>query len=343
MKILTIGDTHFKTKNIVEVDLFIERIIVIAKEHQPDYIILLGDILDTHERVFTVPLNKAYNMIHGLREIAKLFILVGNHDMISCSQFLTEHHWMNGMKEWENVTIVDKPIIHENFCMLPYVPPGRFKEALNTLENDWSEMDAIFAHQEFRGCKMGAIISEIGDEWLVDDPYVISGHIHSKQQPQENMYYTGSSMQCAFGENERASVAIVTLDDGVENIEEIYLNLPRKRICYKSMEELFDIDLSIVDNTEDILKFSVTGAKEEFSRFKKTKKYKELIKRGCKIAFKPKRIRSVDEYIGDIDTTDFHTILRNSVWTEKNPYLIEAFEYAVNENIVPHTEVMFMN
>ena len=36
---------------------------------------------------------------------------------------------------------------------------------------------------------MGAIVSVDGDQWGLDDPYVVSGHIHSKQPPQENIYY----------------------------------------------------------------------------------------------------------------------------------------------------------
>ena len=42
---------------------------------------------------------------------------------------------MNGLKEWENICIVDQPIIiDEQFILTPYVPPGRFKEALSSFE-----------------------------------------------------------------------------------------------------------------------------------------------------------------------------------------------------------------
>ena len=50
---------------------------------------------------------------------------------------------------------------------------------------------------------MGAIVSEIGDKWNLKNPNIISGHIHSNQKIQDNIYYTGSAMQNAFGESEK--------------------------------------------------------------------------------------------------------------------------------------------
>ncbi len=63
-------------------------------------------------------------------------------------------------------------------------------------------VNCIFAHQEFYGCKMGAIESIEGDKWDHSFPLVISGHIHSEQRPQKNIFYPGSVIQHAFGESE---------------------------------------------------------------------------------------------------------------------------------------------
>ena len=76
------------------------------------------------------------------------------------------------------------------FLFVPYVPPGRFVEALETYKNiNWKDVDCIFAHQEFYGCKMGAILSEEGDKWESKWPLVVSGHIHSRQWINKNIYY----------------------------------------------------------------------------------------------------------------------------------------------------------
>ena len=88
------------------------------------------------------------------------------------------------------------------------MPPGRFHEALGTKK--WTDATCIWAHQEFYGCKMGAIVSVEGDKWDLHSPLVISGHIHSKQRPQENVYYSGSAMQHAFGESEKNIIAYIS-------------------------------------------------------------------------------------------------------------------------------------
>jgi DNA repair exonuclease SbcCD nuclease subunit len=197
--ILFIGDPHFQISNIQEVDLFLEKIINLATKKNPDIIVIAGDILHTHERLHTLALNKAYDLIDNMRKITKTYVLVGNHDYINNQQFLTNNHWMNGLKEWNNTIIVDnvlkENINNEKFIFVPYVPPGRFEEALRTLKYDWISASCIFAHQEFAGCKMGAIVSIEGDKWDINNPIVISGHIHSKQQPQKNIYYSGEKVK----------------------------------------------------------------------------------------------------------------------------------------------------
>ena len=188
--ILFIGDPHFQVNNITEVDLFLQKITTLAKQKQPDLIIIAGDLLHTHERLHTIALNKAYDLVNNMRNIAKTYVLVGNHDYIQNQQFLTKNHWMNALKEWCNTIIVDKVISEtingQKFVFIPYVSPGRFQEALETFPEKWTDATCIFAHQEFFGCKMGAIISVEGDKWPLDYPMVISGHIHSRQMPQKN-------------------------------------------------------------------------------------------------------------------------------------------------------------
>ena len=81
LEILAVGDQHFKTDNIEEVDIFISKITELALSKNPNIIILLGDLLHTHEKIHCSPLNKAYEFIDKMRKIAKTYILVGNHDM----------------------------------------------------------------------------------------------------------------------------------------------------------------------------------------------------------------------------------------------------------------------
>ena len=98
---------------------------------------------------------------------------------------------------------------------VPYVPPGKFDDAIKTCDDigDIKDYKCIFAHQEFYGAKMGAIISKDGDKWPLHNPLVVSGHIHDYQRPQENIIYIGTPMQHAFGDNTKKTISILTINN----------------------------------------------------------------------------------------------------------------------------------
>lgn len=347
LKVIVIGDQHFKIDNVQEVDIFISKITSLIEEKKPDFIVLLGDLLDTHERIHSVPLNRAYKFIDNMRNISKTYILVGNHDMSDNQQFMTDNHWLNGLKEWNNVVVVDKIISdvigHQKFIFCPYVYVGRFEEALNLLDTDWKDSQCIFAHQEFYGCKMGAFNSIDGDKWDLKNPQVISGHIHLNQKPQDNIYYPGSSLSIAFGESATNIVAEIIFDKEMR-IEEIDLDMPKKKIIYIDSEKADDI---IIPETEDKIKLSISGEYEDFKTFKKTKKYKELTKKGIKVVFKQKKaeIKKKKENIKDCldnNPNDFNDIIRTIIDQQKNSYLFEAYELVVNSKNIKSEDILFL-
>ncbi len=334
MKILCIGDPHFKIDNAVETTMFTERCVELIKKTTPDLCVMMGDLLHTHENVHVSPYNKVCEFISLVSKEVETYILVGNHDMINNTQFLTENHWMNPLKKWKNITIVDT--VHKltvknlTFYFCPYVSNGRFIEALNTKDEEWKTATCIFAHQEFRGCKMGAIMSKDGDEWDLSYPLVVSGHIHNKQRPQENIYYTGSAMQNAFGESESNTLSILTYSvSGVNNdghcldIREEDLNLPRKRIIYQDINNIEEYNLP--EEGQDKIKLTVKGDAEQLKQFKKSKKYKELSKKGTKIVFKP-TVSSTSDHVIKVDSGDFTKILRKLIKRdEKSEELMEIY------------------
>ena len=540
LTVVAVGDPHFQTTNIPEVNMFIDRLESMCKELKPDLIVILGDLLHTHERLHVTPYNKALEFVTKMRNITDTIVLVGNHDMcfakntpilmsdgtvkysqdinigdivmgddntprnvlnltrgqgkmydiiqlcadsytvtenhllclkilfpteiywnviehlwtvewitsefvietknfsitdnltkeevkiiaekfletvpiigiskinISVSdflklpekiknklfgysntdeffikvlpsretefygwetdgnhmfllsdgtvvhncnnqQFLSTEHWMNPMKEWGGVQIVDT-VYHRDikgyhlvFC--PYVYPGRFQEALNTDQRDWKDADCIFAHQEFYGCKMGAIVSVEGDQWDAKFPKVISGHIHSKQSIGSNVYYCGSSMQHAFGESEKNVIPILRFSSttGYE-LEEIDLALPRKRIVYTDVQNIDDVKIPEVlpDGTGDKVKITISGVYDEFKAFKKTKKYRELVKTGTKVVFKPKKVTNEEkEKDPEVNETDFTKILNALVMNERNSFLYQAYELIVNSKTISEDDILF--
>jgi hypothetical protein len=263
-----------------------------------------------------------------------MFLLSDGTVVHNCNnqQFLSTEHWMNPMKEWKGVKIVDN-IYHRDikgyhlvFC--PYVYPGRFQEALNSDSRDWKDADCIFAHQEFYGCKMGAIVSVEGDRWPEEFPTVVSGHIHSKQNIQKNIYYCGSSMQHAFGESDKNIIPILRFSKQKSgyDLEEVDLELPRKRIVYTDVQNIDDLKIPEIsqDGSHDKVKITISGVYDEFKAFKKTKKYRELVKTGTKVVFKPKKItKEEQEKTPEINETDFTKILNALVINEKNSFLFQ--------------------
>lgn len=359
MSILVIGDQHFTTKNVKEIDTFIDVISTIAMERKPDIIVLLGDLLHTHEKIHTVPLNKAYEFIKKMRDIALTFVLVGNHDYINASQFLSDHHWLNGLKPWDNVQIADKVITYmlggNLLVFTPYVEPERFLEAMDTIPN-WREASLIFAHQEFFGCNMnGNYISNAG-KWDLSYPQVISGHIHTKQHLQKNIYYTGSSMETEWkdidgNETNYNTIALIRLDDTVEKghtIEEIEIKLHRKLKVHLKVE---DLESFVVpeDIAEDQIRLQISGIPyEEFNTLKQTSKYKELMEKDIKVDFEFNKAevkvnnQKLQALIADTSLNDFKSIFETIAQGHKESYYHELYELVMNNRVVKSDDILIL-
>ncbi len=362
LTIIVIGDIHFQVINVVESEEFITKIISYVESINPDLIVVLGDILHTHEKVYSIAMNKAIEFLNSLRWISETFVLCGNHDYINNSQFLTENHWMNSLKHWEEITIVDNLVQYikkgRKLLFVPYVSNGRFQEALDSNPMiDWRSVHCIFAHQEFKGCKMGGIISEFGDTWDIEFPFVISGHIHDNQRLQENIYYPGSSLETNYGDNKNNVIVKVTFtSENIyrPNIEEIELELARKTLIYLNMDDIdsFEVPEKKIkgeDNSQDKVKLSLSGSLEMFKVFKKTEKYAKLIENGIKVIFKPTKSdiqlknSKIQDALKDIgENKSFNEILHTMVYVEKDPLLLEAYEYIVNQTVINSDDIMLL-
>ena len=328
--ILFLGDPHFKLNNLPEVELYIERTLNLVKERTPTVVVIGGDLLHYHERLHTECLNVAHRFVDALSKVVKTYVLVGNHDMVNNQQFLNNKHWMNGMKSWDNVEVIDRVVQVSigdlKFVMCPYVFPGRLEEALNTVGDGWRVANTIFCHQEFRGCKMGAIVSEEGDLWASDLPLVVAGHIHTRQWLAPNIYYAGSSMQHAFGESEKNTLALIHYHSGTYRVEEVDLGLPRKRIINLNVKELDDYKME-AENTLDKVRLTVTGTYEEFKTFRKSAKYKKLIKGGVKVVYRHRKAEmEVDMETAIGDKAEFQVILANLVKEENDEMLTSLYK-----------------
>jgi DNA repair exonuclease SbcCD nuclease subunit len=283
MRILIIGDPHFKHNNEIETNMMCDKIYQIVLEQKPDIIVDLGDTLDTHSHIDMNPLNRATKFLFQLSQMSShLYVLIGNHDRPNNTDFLTEASPFASCKIWPNTTIVDKVCIGEHnglkFVFVPYVPVGRFNEALET-QNITSEnikdYSIVFAHQEFKGSKMGAIVSTSGDEWPIEYPFCISGHVHGHQKIQDNLEYVGTPIQHAFGDATPKGVMMLSIDES-RNISYEYfdLGLPKKMIVHLSAEQLS----SYVLPENCFVKLVCSGDSKVIREITKLDSVKELLK-----------------------------------------------------------------
>ena len=151
-------------------------------------------------------------------------------------------------------------------------------------------------------------------------------------------------MQHAFGESTKNIIAYLTFEPKKKEyaLDEINLNLPRKKIVYMDVDNIDDYELP---ETDDKIKITVSGSYDQFKALKKTKKYKKLIKDGVKVVFKAKKIEHEQKLSENIvNETAFSTILGEIVNQQKDSYLYQTYELIVNNNnTVTYKDVIYLD
>jgi DNA repair exonuclease SbcCD nuclease subunit len=286
LNILVVGDLHFKITNLPEMKVLCDQIKEKAQTMKPSFIVLLGDTLDRHESIHVSPLTDATKFIYELSRISKVYLLIGNHDLKNNKQFCSEEHPFTGLKYINNITVIDSPLVEEingmTFSFLPYLPNNRFHEGLQLIPK-WKDSTAIFCHQEFKGCKMGSIVST-SDNWDLNNPLIISGHIHNYQEPQSNMIYIGTPIQHGFGDNDKKTISLFTFTYIINEMNHIRidLNLKKKKIVYLDTTNFYDY----MPNVDEYLKIIIRGTQEELNILKKHKNVKLWKELGHNISWK---------------------------------------------------------
>jgi len=234
MRFLVIGDPHFREGCVREMELFTEEALRIVRQNSPEieFVVVLGDVMDRHGILHQKPFHQSCKFLIDLASIKKTYCLIGNHDFDIPSKYLPENHPYKTLV-WNRVpglVIVEKPMIERNILFSPYVPPGDFPRAIyealsETIPDQnpsppWDLLaergvGLVFAHQEFRGCQMGKLKSEVGDLWgegkFGSCPFVVSGHIHDHQLVGENVFYTGTPIQVNYGEAPKKGICVMDI------------------------------------------------------------------------------------------------------------------------------------
>lgn len=287
--IVAIGDLHFKKDTPAMTDLVIAKITEQVTKIRPDIVVLLGDILDTMEKIDQKTQNKAAKFIKhlaslksGADEFINVVVVIGNHERPDSTNFLTEDSSFYLLKGFPNIHIADRVLsmnwetvgVKEKmrFVFVPYVAPGEFHRALDTLEDKVMDPKCtpytIFCHQEFRGAQIGRYKSKEGDEWPLENPLIISGHIHTRQQVQPNIFYPGTPYQISFHDNSDKVFVIAEYAVGKSpNVNIVPLDIRRKRTITLTPAEVdsfvpppnCDVQVDIVGSNAEIKALNATG------------------------------------------------------------------------------------
>ena len=145
---------------------------------------------------------------------------------------------------------------------------------------------------------MNAITSNIGDEWKIEYPLCISGHIHDYDELQSNLLYIGTPIEHSFGKSEGLSqtISMFTFSEQKPIHHRIPLDIPLKLTIHLTPEQL-----SIYQPPKNTrVKIKVTADQSTIHSLMKLEHVKRLLALGVKIKttlcdskFVPKEISKI--------------------------------------------------
>lgn len=276
VRVIAIGDPHFKRNNAIQSIPFSRECVKVCKELHPDIIVVLGDTLNDFEKKDIPTEINALRFLLHLREIAFVYLLIGNHDICHKLDFMVEEHAFYAVKFWDGIHVVDTTTTDKInglfFTFVPYVPDGRFMEALEFSEN-WRESSIIFAHQNFQGHRLSSRMSEDADGWDISLPPVVSGHIHLYENLPNNVLYIGTPYQQNFDDNSDNSISLFIVGDEGYKHQRVRLNgIMEKRKVHIQASQLE----GYIIPQEYLVKLIVTGKYQELELAKQTIVHKEI-------------------------------------------------------------------
>lgn len=290
-KVLLFGDLHLRKGHLIQGQECCRALVETSKKVKPDLIVLLGDVLHTHEMVYVKALKLFEGLLEQLRNIAPVRVLVGNHDFTSASENQSTEHPLGSFKKWAKVKIIDHATLDDFFIeygyrllLTPYIPYGGhfIAEMDRLLESGPDEYEVpegcetiIFAHQPF------SPLDPKAEHWPLDYPMVFSGHIHDRRSLQENVYYVGSSSQVAMDELPDKYACVVTLGP-----EGVTFDTPRLDVRSISVMRVNYDDFSVkkvmkVARFHDV-RLIISSSREEKEAFMASDDRHELVAAGVK-------------------------------------------------------------
>jgi DNA repair exonuclease SbcCD nuclease subunit len=226
-------------------------------------LIIAGDLNDTKAIIRGEVANVIIEILS--RASIKVFILVGNHDLLSEK---TKESGLDYLKPY--ATVINKVTkLTDNVTLLPYYNDSA--EISNILSAEPAG-NTVIMHQGFRGAMMGDYIQDKTsvDPKLASHLRVFSGHYH-RHQTIGTITYIGSPYTITFGEaNDGPKGFLVLNEDGT--YEQIPTNL-RKHVIIEGAgdDEGFSVDWDKVHSIgdSDLIWVKLRGSQSNLAKIDK--------------------------------------------------------------------------
>lgn len=309
VEILVIGDPHFKKNNSFDTDAFVNAMRLVLAMRAWEAIIVLGDCLHTFSTVQTPVLCRLNEFIQLLTEHTHcVYLMMGNHDLVNNQAYLSNIHAYNAYKKWPKVVVVDSlletTIGQARFAMAPYVPPGRFFEAIESV--DLSATHVMCAHGEFAQVQFEhGQRSSSSDVWPKNTPcLLLNGHIHMHQVVQPNFVCVGAPYQINSTDPVSQGVLHLTIDETVT-----WKMIPLEGILSKRIMQLNAVEfikhLDIIctpdrhpDRHPDLIKYEIRDTTDVLNALFAQPRVRHLLRQGYRV----KRVDVVQRHHKHSDT-----------------------------------------
>lgn len=241
MRVLLIGDPHVTAEEIPDAQGLVHLVVDVLKKHQPDYVVLLGDLHHNHASVHADVtkfwLDSLKTMSAALPH-GHIVALLGNHDMSTVGSGHALLSYCN-RTDLPNVIVVDRPKrLGSNVVAIPYCHTAeQLIEACREVGATGS--DVVLCHQTFSGSfyENGFFAKDGINPDLVPGAKIISGHIHAAQEFGRVWYVGSPRWRNALDENQDKNIHLLNIEGAeLKSITAI----PTSPSCRKMVKTKFE-------------------------------------------------------------------------------------------------------
>lgn len=361
---LHLGKTVHGFSMLREQRVILNKILLAAKEHHPDAVLIAGDVYDRT----VAPLEAVELLDSFLTDLInsgiKVFIIAGNHDSPERLRFGSKIMNASGLYiagtfdgAIEKVTLSDA-YGEADVYLLPYIRPASvrrffdfeitsYQQAVESVlaltPPDPLRRNVLLAHQfvlsgetppltsESETLSVGGSDRVSADLFNVFD-YVALGHLHAPQRAgREQTRYAGSPLKYSFSEAEhkKSLVMVDMLEKG--NVEISFLPLVPEndmREIKGTLEEL----CAVQEKTNDYIRAVLTDSQELFDPIGKLRaKYPNLMRL---VAGNAQSYKSTEETGGDVLKTKTEAELFEEFYTMQNAQALTEEQKKLMDKII---------